>query len=175
MRPVGLPEVGDFVVFHDDRGLIVRLRGEHDSSNSGFLATTLVAAMAASDDDLRVDLSGVHFMSCATVGVIVMTNERLRGRDRLLTVLAPSACALRLLRLCDLERLVEHLEHLVEHEELEDSFLPHTQRTGALALSSWVEVPAAARRDRPDRSGHPKDDVPSTNANACERALTDGG
>ena len=171
-RPAGsLSEMGDFVVSNDNRGLIVRLRGEHDSSNSGFLATTLVAAMAASDDDLRVDLSGVHFVSCATVGVIVMVHERLRRRGRSLTVLAPSACALRLIRLCDLEHLVE----LEEHEEVEDAVDQHAEGTGAVALASWVQVPAAARRDRPDRAGHAMDDVPSSDVNVCERALTDGG
>lgn len=103
-------EFGDFVVCvnrpGDADGLVVWLRGEHDAWNSAFLEATLLAAMDVSADDLRLDLSGVEFMSASTIGVVVVVHERLRQCGRSLSVRSPSVRALQLLRICGLEHFV---------------------------------------------------------------------
>ena len=128
--------------------------------------------MDVSADDLRLDLSGVEFMSASTIGVIVVMHERLRQCGRSLSVRFPSVRALQLLRICGLEHLVTgHLPNR-QHGPVPES---RPYRAGAEALSSWVEVPVAAPPVSPDPARNPEREDRSGCANVGERALTDGG
>jgi len=86
------------------RGLVstvVWLRGEHDAATAGSLMATLERAMEAGDQNLVVDMSGVEFMSAATVGVLLRARELLGTRSRSLTLRASSSCVRRVLDACE--------------------------------------------------------------------------
>lgn len=124
-------------------GTVVWLRGEHDASTSAALSDTIGWAMALDDTNLMVDLSGVQFMSTATLGVIVEARVHLGRRSRSLAVRAPSRCARRLLDLCGLADLVDPRPATT------------TGATATTALSMWVAVPVA------DRAGPVAEAVPT--------------
>jgi len=128
---------------------IIGLRGEHDASTVASVSDALARAIAVDDTDLVLDLSEVAFIGAATIGVIVRTREFLRPRARSLTLRAPSAVARRVLEICGLTDLVD--------------VAASTQPTGpAVALRTWVAVPAADREPLTDpvpvRAGR----IPST-------------
>jgi anti-sigma B factor antagonist len=116
---------------HVDRapaGVVVRLRGEHDLATRTAVSTAVGARVALGRGDLVMDLSGVTFMDASTVGVIVEARNALRHRDRDLVLRDPSSCARRLIEVCGLTDLVEHLHDPAPTRRLD-------------ALSSWVAVP----------------------------------
>jgi anti-anti-sigma factor len=120
---------------------VVWLRGEHDLSTVEALSETMARAIALDDADVVVDLSEVHFMSAATVGVIIRAREFLRLESRSLALRSPSKCAGRVIDLCGLGDLFD--------PRAADAM----RLTGtAGALSTWVAVPTAARGDRPTGS-----------------------
>jgi anti-anti-sigma factor len=84
----------------------VWLEGEHDLATVVVLADTLAEATAADDSDLIVDLSAT-FIGAATVDVLMRSLDFLRQKSRGLTLRSRSACARRVLDLCDLSDLVE--------------------------------------------------------------------
>ena len=86
---------------------VVWIRGEQDASTVAALSETLALAISLDDSDLVVDLSGVEFMSAATVGVLVRAREFLRSVSRSLQVQSPSTCARRILALCNLGDLLD--------------------------------------------------------------------
>jgi len=86
---------------------IVWLAGEQDIATVGMLADTLANVASVDDADLIVDLSGVTFMSTATIDELILSRNLLLGRSRNLTLRSPSKCAGRLLDLCGLACLVE--------------------------------------------------------------------
>lgn len=113
---------------------VISLRGDHDIANAAELIVALARAIAVDDADLVIDLSGVEFMSAATIGTIVRTREFLRSRSRMLTLRSPSRSAGRVIDICDLAELVE----------------PHPTDAGpvvsvAAALGTWVPVPPVER------------------------------
>jgi len=122
----------------DDDITIVWLRGEHDLSTRAALSHTFASAIAASTNDLVVDLSEVQFLDASTIGALSAAREYLCARSRALTLRCPSRIARRLLDICGLADLVE--------ADPVDVTAP-----GA-ALRSWVAVPAAPRLDRPGRA-----------------------
>lgn len=79
---------------------IICLRGEHDAFTTGALSETIAAATARGEGDLVVDLSGVEFMSVATVRVLLQARELLRLQSRSVVLRSPSTCAQRVLDLC---------------------------------------------------------------------------
>ena len=79
---------------------VISLRGEHDAFTTGALAETIAAATTRGKGDLVVDLSGVEFMSAATVRILLQTRERLLLQSRSLVLQSPSARAQRVLDLC---------------------------------------------------------------------------
>jgi anti-anti-sigma factor len=115
---------------------LVSLRGDHDASTAGALSEALSLAIALDDADVVVDLSGVAFMSAATVRVIVGTRELLRSRSRSLTLRCPSTHALRVLDACGVTDLI-------------DARLADVTRTTATvgAPSTWVATPAGTPFD----------------------------
>jgi len=134
-----LPEVvfdrGSALAVWDNDITIVWLRGEHDVSTRAALSHTLASAIAASTNDLVVDLSEVQFLDASTIGVLSAAREYLCARSRTLTLRCPPRFARRLLDICGLADLVE--------PDPVDVTAP------GVALRSWVAVPAAPRLDRP--------------------------
>ena len=85
---------------------VVWLRGDHDLSTTVSLAVAIARAARRERADLLVDLGEVTFMDASTVGVLVGSRNRLRGRGQSLHVRAPSPPARRILDLCGLADLV---------------------------------------------------------------------
>ena len=91
----------------DAHHTVVWLQGEHDISTVAALSETMARAIALDDADLVIDLNGVEFMDAATIGVIVRARDFLRQRSRSISLRSPSACARRILDVCDLSDLLD--------------------------------------------------------------------
>lgn len=85
------------------------LDGEHDIATLPLLTDTLARAIAADDSNVVIDLSGVTFMSAATIDEIVRSRDLLRLQSRSLTLRSPSRFARHVLELCGLTDLLEAL------------------------------------------------------------------
>ena len=79
---------------------IITLAGEHDLSTIDEDNAALTAAIASGDGDVVLDVSGVTFMSAATVGLIICARQVLECQSRSLTLQSPSKPAKRVLDLC---------------------------------------------------------------------------
>ena len=90
------------LVLRDGERAVVWLDGEQDIATVGVLADTLASVVCADDADLIVDLSGVTFMSTATIDELILSRNLLLGQSRTLTLRSPSKCARRVLDLCGL-------------------------------------------------------------------------
>ena len=95
------------LVSRDGDRAVVWLQGEHDIATVAVLAGTLANVTSADDANVIVDLSGVTFMSTATIDELIRARNLLLGLSRNLTLRSPSKCAHRLLDLCGLVGLVE--------------------------------------------------------------------
>ncbi len=94
-------------VARDVNCTVVSLRGEHDITTVDDLAAAIAREIAQGDSDVIVDLSGVEFLTAATIGAIVRARHLLQSRSRALVVRAPSRCAQRVLDICGLAALIE--------------------------------------------------------------------
>jgi len=101
------------LVSRDGERAVVWLDGEHDIATEVTLANTLAKVTSACDANLVVDLSGVTFMSTATIDQLIRARNLLLGLSRNLTLRSPSKCARRLLDLCDLDGLLEPSENVI--------------------------------------------------------------
>ncbi len=101
------PRHSALLVSRDGDRTVVRLDGEHDVATVFVLADTLARAISVDDADLIVDLSGVTFISAATIGVLICGRNILRRQSRSLTLRSPSRCARRVLDVCGLAGLVD--------------------------------------------------------------------
>lgn len=101
------------LVSRDGERAVVWLDGEHDIATEAILADTLAKVTSACDANLVVDLSGVTFMSTATIDQLLRARSLLLGLSRNLTLRSPSKSARRLLDLCDLTGLVEPREDVI--------------------------------------------------------------
>jgi len=95
------------LVSRDGDRAVVWLKGEQDIATVAVLADTLANVTSADDANLIVDLSGVTFMSTATIDELVRARSLLLGLSRNLTLRSPSKCARRVLDLCGLADLIE--------------------------------------------------------------------
>jgi len=95
------------IVSRDGDRAVVWLEGEQDIATVAVLADTLAKVTSADEADVIVDLSGVTFMSTATVDKLVRARNLLVGLSRNLTLRSPSKCARLVLDLCGLADLVE--------------------------------------------------------------------
>ena len=93
------------------------MRGEHDLCGAAELAETLVSLIECEAVDLVVDLSGVDFLSVATVDVFCNARTLLEESSRSLTLRSPSRCAIRVLEFCELECGAESYEPATEFRE----------------------------------------------------------
>lgn len=101
------------LVSRDGERAVVWLDGEHDIATETILADTLAKVTSACDANLVVDLSGVTFMSTATIDQLLRARNLLLGMSRNLTLRSPSKSARRLLDLCELDGLVEPSEDVI--------------------------------------------------------------
>jgi anti-anti-sigma factor len=104
--------------YSDEKSTVVWLRGEHDAATAGDLSEAIARAIALDRADLIIDMSEVEFMSCATAGVLVRTQNFLRLRSRALTVRLPSSCARRVLGLCGLTGLIDETAQPMEARQI---------------------------------------------------------
>ena len=86
----------------DREQAVVWLDGEEDIATVAVLANTLAKAVSADHADLIVDLSGLTFLSTATIDELVRVRNILLSQNRTLTLRSPSRCARRVLDLCGL-------------------------------------------------------------------------
>jgi anti-anti-sigma factor len=114
---------------------VVWLGGEHDIATVDVLAATLAKAISLDEPAVVIDLSGVHFIDAATIGVIVTAKNLLAQRGRSLQLRAPAPFVRRIFDVC-------HLSDLLDRDPSAD---PFEAAEGASALGSWVEVPATGR------------------------------
>ena len=94
------------LVSRDGDRTVVWLDGEQDITKVFLLADTL-ASVVCVDSDVIVDLSGVTFMSVATIDELTRGRKVLLSSSRGLTLRSPSRFAARLLALFGLAGLIE--------------------------------------------------------------------
>ena len=82
---------------------VVWLDGEEDVATVAILADTLARAISSHDGDLIVDLSGVTFLSTATIDELIRVRNFLSHQNRSLLLRSPSPFARRLIDLCGLQ------------------------------------------------------------------------
>ena len=116
---------------------VVWLGGDHDIATKDVLEAVLAEAVALDEPAVVIDMSGVHFISAATIGVIVGARNVLARRGRSLVLRGPPPFVRRVFDACG-------LSGLLEGDPGADSF---EAAEGAAALGSWVDVPATARGD----------------------------
>lgn len=139
---------------------IVWLRGEHDVATVSGLSDTLAEALDRDDANVIVDLRAVEFMGAATIGVLLRARKLLRLRNRTLTLRTPSAAARRIIDACGLSGVLECGP--------DEASAPR----GALALSSWVQVPGTgATRQRDAHRAAPTLPVSESSATSQDAAV----
>ena len=82
---------------------VVWLDGEEDIATVAILADTLARAVSVDDADLIVDLSGLTFLSTATIEELIRVRRILSRQNRTLTLRSPSLFVRRVLDLCGLQ------------------------------------------------------------------------
>ena len=114
----------------EDGTCVVWLVGEHDVASSIALSSMLSGALDAAGSGLVVDLSGVRFMSAATIGAVLGARSGARRCGLTFMVRSPSPQALRVLGICGLLELIDPVV---------------VGPVQGSALASWVTVPPAVR------------------------------
>ncbi len=128
------PSRGTVDIEFDGDPILLRMRGEHDSSTVGVVSRGLALAIDATEGDVMIDLGGVSFMDASTIGCLARGEDLLQKCDRSLSVRCPSAIQRKLLEICQLAYLIE---------------APPGQSRRASALESWVEIPVTPRSRAP--------------------------
>ena len=150
---------------HHAQPTVVWLTGEHDLANASQLSRVIAETIALDDEDVTVDLSGVSFMSGATIAVLSRANAFLNARSRSLVLRSPSRAATRLLELCG-------LAHLISPPPLSN-----VEKVDAQGLRAWVDVPTERRAAKIDTSARatapPRARVGVSTAAELVNALTD--
>lgn len=121
------------IVSRDVEQAVVWLDGEHDIATTGVLADTLSNVTSADDSNLIVDLSGVTFMSTATIDELIRARNLLLGLSRNLTLRSPSRCARRVLDVCGVARLEEPSEDVIRIEVGSGRFTTILSRRSSMA------------------------------------------
>ncbi len=91
----------DVTMAHDHT--VLWLGGDHDAASASDLVFELARISPTDGRDVVVDLSGVLFISSATVHAIVDARLALSAQGRALTLRDPSACARRFFALASLD------------------------------------------------------------------------
>lgn len=127
------PRTLSYVDAHGDQ-TIVWLRGELDAATVDELFVLLTDAIALSESDVIVDLSGVDFIGAAPVNALMRARHFLEQHSRALVLRAPSGRAQIILDVCGI------------HSTPAPAHADGVVISGAArALASFVVVPASAR------------------------------
>jgi anti-sigma B factor antagonist len=106
-------------------------RGDWDLAEAERLAE-LLAAHTAKDRLLRVDLSGVGFLDCACLSVLLDAHERLLARGGSLVLTGITGRVERLIKLTGLN----HVLYATRLSDLDDSADPLDPANGVLAAAA---------------------------------------
>lgn len=98
-------------VIPGDRGTIVRVSGEVDVSTEGPLQDLLLRVMRAHSPGLLLDLSGVSFMDCAGLRVLVRTRRRAELRHGSVRLIAASAAVRQIINLTGMREALPVRDH----------------------------------------------------------------
>jgi anti-anti-sigma factor len=109
----------------------------HDISTKSVLAATLAEAISLDEPAVVIDLSGVHFISAATIGVIVAAKELQARRGRALVLRAPPSFVQRAFDACSPSDVID-LDPIQTMDE------------AGVARGSWVELPTTGHVDLHD-------------------------
>ena len=88
---------------HHGRQSVLRLLGELDLSNKDLLQDAISTALEPGSPILVLDLSGLGFMDCSGLRVLVRTHKHLAGDHRQLFVAGSRPIVRRLIRLTGLD------------------------------------------------------------------------
>jgi anti-sigma B factor antagonist len=91
------------VTEYDGQRSVLRLQGELDASNRDQLHSTISSALRSHPPLLVVDLSGLGFMDCAGLSVLVWARKRLAGCGHQLVITGAEPVVQRLLHLTGLD------------------------------------------------------------------------
>jgi anti-sigma B factor antagonist len=95
------------VTEHDGQRSVLRLQGELDASNRDQLRSAISSAISSALENhlplLVVDLSGLGFMDCAGLSVLVWAHKRLAGCGHQLVITDAEPVVQRLLHLTGLD------------------------------------------------------------------------
>src|SRR5579863_1266441 len=91
------------VAEHDGQRSVLRLQGELDASNRDHLRSAISRALENHPPLLLVDLSGLGFMDCAGLSVLVWAHKRLAGCGQHLVITGTEPVVQRLLHLTGLD------------------------------------------------------------------------
>ena len=91
------------VTEHRGQRSMLRLKGELDASNRDQLHSTISSALRSHPPLLVVDLSGLGFMDCAGLSVLVWAHKRLAGCGHQLVITGAEPVVQRLLHLTGLD------------------------------------------------------------------------
>ena len=88
---------------HHRRRLVLRLVGELDVGNRDLLRNAISRALEHAPRMLVVDLSGLGFMDCSGLGVLVKAHEQLTEDQRQLVITGSQPIVRRLIRVAGLD------------------------------------------------------------------------
>ena len=91
----------------DGHRALLWLDGEQDIATVAALNDALTSVVRADSSDLIVDVSGVTFMSTATIDELIRAREILLAQSRNMTLRSPSSWIRRVLGWCGLGDVVE--------------------------------------------------------------------
>lgn len=91
------------VAEYQGRQSVLRLVGELDLSNKDLLRDGIRGALESSPRMLVLDLSGLGFMDCSSLGVLVRTHKHLAKDQRQLFIAGSRPIVRRLIRLAGLD------------------------------------------------------------------------
>jgi anti-anti-sigma factor len=101
------PRIVESSAVDGGRTIVVRLRGDQDSSTVPAVAAALASAVAGDNSDLVVDLSEVQFINAAILRVLTAACDFFESQSRTFALRSPSRCAERILDICGLRDLCE--------------------------------------------------------------------
>jgi anti-anti-sigma factor len=115
-RPMNACPYLDIVTEHHCQRSVVRPQGELDVSNRHLLRDAITGALERHPPALVVDLSGLSFIDCAGLSVLVWAHNRLAGHGPGLVLAGGTPIVQQLLRLTGLDAYL----HVRTPEALDD-------------------------------------------------------
>ena len=91
---------------HQSAGNSLRVQGEMTIYRAGELATSILSKLKKKPSAARLDLSEVTEIDSAGLQILLMANRMAMAAGSRLQLVAPSACVVEVLALCNLGHLV---------------------------------------------------------------------